>query len=152
MLSIDEASLILLKELSLPSVDIAENILRDAIFRGEIQYDKTRTTVAGSNELIITTGITPNGAQAVNVEDFSEFLNRRKQLLGLVPPDPKEPSQNAIDTPQPPKDKSLSTKERETLLKIIFYPRRGKAAKRGWWCAAPSLFAAWALRGTDVTQ
>lgn len=119
MLSIDEASLILLKVLSLPSVEIAENILRDAVFRGEIGYDQTRATVAGSNALIVTTGITPSGAQAVDEEGFSEFLNRRKQLLGLMPTDSRESSQDAIDTPQPPKDKSLPTKERETMLKLI---------------------------------
>ena len=84
MLSIDEASQILLKVLSPPSVEIAENILRDAIRRDEIGCDETRTTLVGSNEIFITLGITPGTASASDETDFSEFSDRWKRLLELA--------------------------------------------------------------------
>lgn len=117
MLSIDEASLILFKVLSLPSVETAEDILRDAIFRGEIGYDDRRSTRTGANSYAICLDVPPPAnAQAVKEEDFSEFLKRRQRLMGLIPPDPKESVPNEIDDSQ---QSNLSTKERETMLKLI---------------------------------
>lgn len=119
MLSIHEASLILQRALSLQTEEEAENILRDAISRGHIGYDETRAIRMSPNETSIISGISPHNAESVDAEGFSEFLARRKKFFGLATPESKGVSQNAVDAAQPSKDKPLSTKERETMLKLI---------------------------------
>lgn len=90
MLTIYEASLILQRALSLQTEEEAENILRNAISRGDIGYDETRSIRTSPNETSIISGISPHSAEAVKEDDFSEFLNRRKHLFGLATSESKE--------------------------------------------------------------
>lgn len=145
MLSISEASIYLQKALDLPDTETAEVIIRAAIARGELAYDARQVTVTGPNEIVITDGITPATAEAVDESSFRVFVEARK--LPLTTREVATAS-DSIDPPSsidPPYTTPWIEVMRSAILQF-FHPRpprdpkrdevvswiKNEAQKRGW--------------------